>query len=199
MKNRNKIQFMLDQNRQVITSKMLREQKIPSWFLTDMVRKNELVRLERGIYSTSEGLFDEFQVFQNRYGRCVFSFQTALYLHGLCDETPAGFDVTVYKGYNATKIKAPFSIYVHYIQKGLHELGLTQIESPFGQKVTAYDMERCICDLLKHRRTIEPETFAKVLKNYSQSEKRNPQKLREYAKIMKLDKKVEDVIGVLGI
>ena len=48
--NEYKIREMIKQNKGIITAKELTDNKIDSWYLTNLVRKGELERVVRGVY-----------------------------------------------------------------------------------------------------------------------------------------------------
>ena len=70
---------------------------------------------------------------------------TALYFHGLPIKAPNDkYDITVPNNYFNYKIKEHN---VFYVDKDTYELGLTEVETPMGNSVRAYDAERCNCDI----------------------------------------------------
>ena len=69
--------------------------------------------------------------------------------------------------------------------------------SPFGMKIKVYDIERTICDIIKNKKKMDSEIFAKALKDYAKSKNKNLSKLAKYAKIMKIEKKVNEYMEVL--
>ena len=121
MTNYEVIREICKENNGIVTAPMVAEKEVPSWYLSDMVKKGELVRVARGIYGTNEGDYDDYYFFQRRNGRCIFSYASALHLHGLTDRVPFQKEVTVYKGYNSshitdnTTIELLRTIYIHYI------------------------------------------------------------------------------------
>ena len=184
-----------DENNGMVTANMVAENNIDSWYLSDMVEKGKLVRVSRGIYTTEGGDFDEYYFFQLRNGRCIYSYSSALYLHGVTDRVPFQKEVTVYKGYNSSHITD--GTIVHHVSKELHELGVTECRTIFGNTVRVYDKERTICDLIAHRKSIDPEIFTKAIRNYANSSDKDYRKLRSYARKMKIGGKVDDVLEVL--
>ena len=102
-----------------------------------MVEKNQLIRVERGIYLTEGGDQDDYYFFQLKNRRCIYSFSSALYLHGMTDRIPFKKAVTVYKGYNSSHIKDGTA--VHHVSKELDELGVTECRTVFGNTVKVYD------------------------------------------------------------
>ncbi|MDO5044677.1 MAG: type IV toxin-antitoxin system AbiEi family antitoxin domain-containing protein [Coriobacteriia bacterium] len=181
----------------IITAKDLRASHIPSVYLTRMVEKGKLIRADRGIYLDSTGDYDEYYFFQTKYSVAIFSYVSALFLHGLTDIIPNELEVTVYKGYNPHRIKDKARI--HYVTRNIYELGLTESKTAFGNHVKVYDVERTICDMIKNRNKIEVELFSKTMHRYIQSPKKDLHKLYEYASEMKVYQKVKDIIELVYV
>lgn len=66
----------------------------------------------------------------------------------------------------------------------------------FGNKVKVYDKERTICDLIKYRDKYDGETFIKAIKAYING-KYDQIKLFQYARIMKIEKKVFEIMEII--
>lgn len=66
----------------------------------------------------------------------------------------------------------------------------------FGNKVKVYDRERTICDLIKYRDKYDGETFVKAMKIYVSSNS-NQRKLFRYAKEMKIEKAVFEIMELI--
>ena len=56
-----------------------------------------------------------------------------------------------------------------YVSDDIYELGVVEIETPNGNKVRAYDKERCICDIIRSKGRMESEQVKKTIKQYMQS------------------------------
>lgn len=48
--NEHKIREIIKQNKGIITAKELADNKVDSWYLTNLVKKGELERVVRGVY-----------------------------------------------------------------------------------------------------------------------------------------------------
>ncbi len=195
MTNYDRIQSICDENHGMITSAQAAKQGIPSWYLSDMTRKGKLMRVERGIYIRSDGDYDEYYFFQLKNKRCIFSFSSALYLHGMTDRIPFQKEVTVYKGYNSSHISD--DTIIHHVSKEIYELGIKSIKTSFGNLVNVYDKERTICDLIKHRRNMDVEIFSNAVRMYSDQSDRDFRKLRKYARIIGIADQVNDILEVI--
>jgi predicted transcriptional regulator of viral defense system len=190
-----KIYKICNDNNGTVTASMVAENNIDSWYLSDMVNKGMLIRISRGIYTTEGGDFDEYFFFQTRNKRCIYSYSSALYLHGMTDRIPFHKEVTVYKGYNSSHITD--GTVVHHVSKELHEFGITECRTIFGNSVIVYDKERTICDLIAHRKSIDSEIFTKAMRSYASSSDKDYKKLRTYARKMKIGKKVDEILEIL--
>ena len=184
-----------DENNGIVTASMVAENNIDSWYLSDMVEKGKLMRVSRGIYTTEGGDFDEYYFFQLKNKRCIYSYSSALFLHGMTDRIPFRKEVTVYKGYNSSHITD--GTVIHHVSKELHELGVTECGTIFGNTVRTYDKERTICDLIAHRKSIDTEIFTKAIRSYANSSDKDYKKLRSYACKMTIGVKVDEILEVL--
>ena len=182
-------------NSGIITAAQVAENNISSWYLTDMVNKGKLIRVARGIYGIEGGDYDDYYFFQLRNKRCIYSYSSALYLNGLTDRIPYQREVTVYKGYNSSHISD--NTIIHHVNKALYTLGITNAETIFGNKVSTYDKERTICDLIAARKDIDVEVFSKAIKSYANDPGRDYKKLRRYAKAMKIETKLDEILEVI--
>ena len=81
-------------------------------------------------------------------------------------------------------IKAECKVY--YIKPELFELGKTMEQTPAGNPVLCYDLERTICDVIRSRNKIGTETFLSALKQYAASPKKDLNRLDEYARQMRV-------------
>ena len=194
--NEHKIREMIKQNKGIITAKELTDNKIDSWYLTNLVKKRELERVVRGVYfDPNFDNYDELYFFQLQNKACIYSYQTALYLHRLTDRLPFLNEVTVKQGYNAWRIKN--SVIVHQVKKEWYELGKGEFETDMGNIVCAYDMERTICDIVRDRKRQNPEVFSKAWKFYIKNSSKDIWRLRDYANIFGISERIESILEVL--
>ena len=76
-------------------------------------------------------------------------------------------------------------------------MGIIEIESPLGQKIKVYDLERTICDIIKFKNRMDPEIFSKALKQYIKSKEKNLNNLIFYARKLKVEDEVRNYLEVL--
>ena len=184
-------------NHGIITRKEASDNGVASWYLTSMVRSSQLERAERGIYLSRDSVsFDELYFLQQRNQKCIFSYQSALYLHGLTDRIPDREEVTVPQGYNAAHLGK--DVIVHYANPDRYSIGIARCRTEMGNEVNAYDMERTICDLIRDRKHQDAEIFAKAIHRYLNKKEKNIWRLREYAQQFGISEKTEEILEIAG-
>ena len=195
MNNYEKIEKLVSK-KGVITTKEVEENSIPRWFLTEMVRQGKLKKISRGMYVNETGVYDEYFVFQSRHKSSIYSYSNALYFHDLTDKIPSNIEVTVYQGYNTHRFDKNTTI--HYVKKDIHKLGVIEVVSPYGNVINVYDIERCMCDLVKSRKIVESEVFKKAFQTYVRREDKDMIKLFKYAKVMGIESDMYNIMEVLS-
>ena len=185
----------IEKNNGIVTNKDCKALGIPTIYLTRLEKEGIIFRVEKGIFLTQNGDYDEYYFFQYRFPKAIFSYISALYLQQFTDEIPQYFDVTVPRGYRFNT--PPANLNSHFVSKEHSELGITTVPTPMGNKVRVYDFERIICDFIIHREKIDSELFVKTLQSYGNYPKKNLAKLYEYATKMNALEKVNQTLEVL--
>lgn len=132
----------------------------------------DLERTARGIYISPETLPDKMYVFQKQRPKAIYSHETALFLHNLTDRDPINYSVTVPSGYNARNLKKD-GITVFSVKPYLHKQNIVTMETVFGHKVSAYGLERTICDCIRSRNQMDIAVVTQALKQYSKRKDKN--------------------------
>ena len=101
--------------------------------------------------------------------------------HNLSIKAPDGsFDITVTKKYNNPKLKKHN---VFYVDDKFYNVGITEVETPQGNKVKAYDIERCICDIIRSKKRMDFEHVKYAIKEYLKRKDNDLIKLSKYAEM----------------
>ena len=145
--------------------------------------------MEKIDYNTFE---DEFYILQKRFSNIVFSYNTACYLWGLSDRAPYKMEVTTLSHNNINE-----NIDIHYVNEEKFNIGITTLTSPCGNPIIIYNQERCICDIIKNKNSVDAELYNKIIKNYFKQKNKNLERLEEYSKIFNVYEKVIDIMEVL--
>lgn len=191
----NKILKIMKKNNEIITPSQLEKKGISRVYLSRMEREGIIEKIDRGIYVTKDFKYDEYYLFQLKYPKAVFSYNTALYFYEMTERTPIKMDVTVYREYNPHRFKD--FINVHKISKELYNLGVTEKRSPQGMKVKTYNLERTVCDIIKDKDSIDIEIRNKAIKKAIKSKEFNASKMFEYAKKMNIYDKVKNYMEAI--
>ena len=191
------IQEIIKSNRGYVTRKDINGHGIPSVYLSRYVRKHGLKRIARGFYAEDGWIIDPYVLFQYAYPKFIYSFGSAVYLHGLGDILPSYLEVTGPLNYRPmSRIRDDVIAHTDTV-RGSYALGIADVTTSLGNVVRAYDKEKTICDLIRHKGKVEFETYAKALNLYARCTDKDINKLMEYARILKIEKEVRSQMEVL--
>ena len=182
----------------IVTTKQIEDAGLNRTIIKNYVNQDLLVRESQGIYTLSSTLVDEYKLLQMRSEKMVFSYGSALYLLGMSDRVPHLLDVTIPQGYNVSRIKKDHpEVRFHYVRHEWWEVGLTKIHTPMGAEVILYDKERCICDLINHKKNIDMQLYTQAIKEYFKSGA-DVREVLKYGKIFGVEEKIRTYIEVLS-
>lgn len=150
----------------------------------------------RGVYQLAEVWDDEMYQLQIRYKKGIFSGETALFLSDLTDRTPMRFQMTFPLNYNINVLKEQNVKCVRAIQS-LYTLGIIKMKTPVGNTVKVYNMERTLCDILRKHSNTDIQIVSEAFKRYASRSVKNIPLLSEYAKKLKVEKKLRAYMEVL--
>ena len=188
------IKNIMQMNNGYVISKELDNYDIHRMYLNIMWKKGIVEKVGKGIYIDSTKIEDSYFVFNLSMPNIIYSHMTALYFHGLSIKAPnSKYDITVKKNYNSKHLK---NHDVFYVSNDIYELGLTQVETPMGNKVKAYDLERCICDIIKDKKKMDSELIKHSIREYLKRKDKDLVKLSFYAEELGIKKEVMDYVGV---
>ena len=180
----------------IIETRKAAEHGISKAMLYKLCKEEKIYRIVKGQYILPDDMQDELLSISKRSRNIIFSHETALFLHGISDRTP--FEHTVTAPSNcipSAAIKSECKVY--YIKPELFELGKTNLKTPAGNEVPAYDLERTICDVIRGRNKLGTETFLAALKLYAASPKKDLNKLHAYATKMRVANILRQYLEVL--
>lgn len=197
MNNKELVYELMKENNGILTSKVAGDNGIDNKVLQRLCNAGDIERISRGIYLNVNFIEDEYLVMQLRCKQCIFSHETALYLHGLSDRNPIELTVTVPSGHNTRLMEDKDKYRFFYVKKELHEMGLISLKSNFGNLVKVYDLERTICDCIKKRKELDSDLVVSAIKAYVRLSNKNLPKLLEYADELNVRREVKQYMEVL--
>ncbi len=169
---------------------------ISKTYVQQYIKFNGLERIAHGLYKTPDVWTDDLYIFALKNEKLVYSFDTALMLHGLTEREPAEIFVNVPKNYNASHLRSK-GIVVCQVKEEWMELGKTSVKTIYGNNVPVYDMERTICDILRVKEKKDPQMFVYAIKEYAKSANKNLPRLMKYAKEFGLEAILHQYMEVL--
>lgn len=173
------IESIMKMNNGYVTSKELSNLGIHRMYLKIMKEKGMIEKVGNGIYIDSSKIEDSYFIFNLELPNVIYSHMTALYFHGLSIKAPNDrYDITVPNNYFNYKIK---NHNVFYVDKKTYKLGLTEVETPMGNKVRVYDIERCICDIIRSKNRMDSEHIKYSIREYLKRKDKDIAKLSNYA------------------
>ena len=192
------VKKLLIKNNGVLKAADAKAAGIDNKVLQRLTESGELERIGQGLYLDATNIKDEYLIAQYRCTKGVFSHETALYFHNLCDRTPLRLMFTIPNGYNSRLLKDKDSYQFFYCKPELHGLGIMTIQSPFGNNIKVYDKERTICDCIKKKGKLDIDLVLSAVKQYMDERGNDYARLLKYAEIFKIRNTVKQYMEVLG-
>ena len=180
----------------IITTAAAEAVGISRAMLSKLCKEGKIQRIAKGQYMLVDEIPDELFSISLRTEHLIFSHETALFLHGISDRTPFVHSITT----PANRVPSPTlreECKVYYIKPELFELGRSEMETTFGNRVPCYDLERTVCDMIRSRNKMGTETFLSALKQYAAHPHKDLNRLNNYAKKMSLANVVRQYLEVL--
>lgn len=189
------IEELMKKNNGYITSKELDMFDIHRMYLSIMQEKRLIEKVASGIYIDINKIEDNYYIFGLSMPNVIYSHMTALYFHGLSIKVPNDvYDITVKRSYNSVHLRKHN---VFYVDNDIYEIGLTEIETPMGNKVKVYDIERCICDIIRSKNRMDLELIKHSVKEYIKRKDKDLVKLSSYAEKLGIKDVVMDYVGMM--
>lgn len=195
MNYENRLLNYMKNNSDTITIEEVNELNIPRIILTRLISKELIERVKPGLYVIKDSWGDEYfnLIYNNSFA--AYSHLTSLYFNDLCERVPMEYDITVKHNYGGN-LRNNNNVKLYYVSDEDYELGLTKIKSPQGRIVQCYDVERCLCDLIKCKDKIYLEYLKYAFNIYYKVQKNDIKKLYEYAKELNVYDKVKEFMEI---
>ena len=187
---------MAKENNGTVTTAMVVKAGFSRGNIKYLADKGMIEKSARGVYILPEVWEDEIFNLQNRFKRGIYSHETALFLWDMTDRTPNRYHMTFPVNYNLTNPKEE-NIHCVQCKEELYELGITKAKTPGGNEVKVYSMERTLCDILRPHSCVDIQIVTAAFKRYVNRTDRNIPVLSEYAKTLRVEKKLRTYLEVL--
>lgn len=187
---------LFEQNNGILKTAQVLENGIAKSTFYAYVRLRGAEQAAHGVYVSPDAWTDAMYLLHLRCAQAVFSHESALFFHDLTDREPNPYSITVRTGYNPAALQAD-GVRVYTINKELHGVGIVTLNTPFGNPVPVYDMERTVCDLIRSRSGIEMQTFQNAIKQYAKRKDKDLRKLMRYAPMFHVEKLLRRYLEIL--
>ncbi|MCM1494700.1 MAG: type IV toxin-antitoxin system AbiEi family antitoxin domain-containing protein [Bacteroides sp.] len=191
------VRKLFNRHHYIMTTAELLEAKLYYADIKQLLDAGLIERVKRGYYHWIEDCGESEVVMINHlFPDAVLCMETALFYYGYSDRNPAEWNFAIDRNVSKqrTKIDYPF-IKAYRVESELVTLGETEGQIDF-QKVRIYDRDRTICDVLRNMNKMDKEIFNKAIQGYVKDLKKNIPNLMEYAKVLRVQKRVKELIGV---
>ena len=157
-----------------------------------------LSRVRHGYYElTEKSEVSEERLLATLVPKGIVCVESALFHYGYSDFAPRKWSIAVPRSMSRTKLNVDvLALQPYYVQAELYDLGKTT-DNFNGVLLPVYDRERTICDCFKYRSRLDNEIFNKALNAYVNDSKKDLRNLSEYAKKLRVHKKVTELMEVL--
>ena len=181
----------------VMTTAQLSAVKLYYRDIQRMLNEGLIEKIKRGYYHWIESYGKAEIVIINRlFPDGVLCMDTALFYYKYSDRTPDEWHITIDKNTSRQRTQVEYPMIKAYrVESEPLPLGETEGEID-SQKVRIYDRDRTICDVLRNMNKMDKEIFNKVIQGYVKDPKKNIPNLMQYAKALRVQKRVKDIIEV---
>ena len=181
----------------IMTTAELNSYKLYYADIQKLLEEGLIEKIKWGYYHWVDS-FDgqEVKIINRLFPDAVLCMETVLFYYHYSDRNPAEWSITIDKNVsrNRTNIDYPF-VKAYRVKPPLVTLGEAAGEIDYI-KIRIYDRDRTICDILRNMNRMDKEVFNKAIQSYVKDPQKNIPNLMQYAKALRVQKKVKDLIGV---
>ncbi|WP_310603493.1 type IV toxin-antitoxin system AbiEi family antitoxin domain-containing protein [Anaerosporobacter sp.] len=197
MKRKEEIREIFIRYNNVLRTSQLSSEKIHYVDIQRLLNDGDIEKIRRGYYHwVDQSNHSEVIIINSLFPDAILCMDTALLYYGYSDRNPVEWHLAVERNIAKQRVKIDYPfIKVYRTEAYLMPIGET-VGSIDDIEVRIYDRERTICDCLKNMNRMDKELFNKAIQNYVRDSKKNIPNLMMYAKELRVQKKVRDLIGV---
>lgn len=193
----NAVRKIFSEHDYIMTTAQLDSYRIYYADIQQLLNEGYIEKIKRGYYHWTETYGEqEVKIINRLFPDAVLCMETALFYYQYSDRNPAEWNITIDKNVSRsrTKIDYPF-VKAYRVEPVLVPLGEIKGSINFVD-VRIYDRDRTICDVLRNMNKMDREIFNKAIQGYVKDPKKNIPNLMEYAKVLRMQKRVKELIGV---
>lgn len=194
-KMKNQIELLTAQGI-IFRTKDLNVQGISNYEITKLLKEGIIAKLYQGVYTLGDvknlQLSDINVIVENG----IISLSSAAYFYRLTDGEIGKFTITLDREQKPPKL--PYDLFCYYYTTSkFYDIGLKVIDQN-NRKVKIYDVERTVCDMIKHRSKYDLQVVREVIENYLERDDRDIEKLIKYSKELRVYNILIQYLEILG-
>ncbi|MEN9610163.1 MAG: hypothetical protein RLZZ628_977 [Bacteroidota bacterium] len=179
----------------IISIQLLLAKGVSYYDINRLLADKKLIKLKRGVYKWADREINELVEVAFMVPNGVFCLQTACFYYELTTSIPSEIHIVLLDDRRVTLPDYPPIQLYHWKNTSFH-VGKTTVLVE-NELILMYDLEKTICDVIRHRQKLGFEMLKEVLKNYLKRPDRNLNRLTQYAKQLKIYNKVDQFIKIL--
>jgi len=195
MIDKSQIQLLFEETNGIADTNYLVERGLSNYQLKQSVEKGWLVKLKQGLYKWAEYETEEIFEVAHIVPQGVFCLLTACSFYELTTHVPAQYQVAIPDERKVVLPPYP-PIKLYYWNEVPFTVGITTVEISSG-KIQMYDVEKTVCDVVRHQNKIGLDVVKEVVKSYLQRKNRNLNQLNTYAKTLNIQRSIHHYLDVL--
>jgi predicted transcriptional regulator of viral defense system len=197
MRKIDEIKNIFKQHGYIMRTAELRALKIYYEDIQNLLNNGVIEKVKQGYYHfIDENNISEVNIINRLFPDAVLCMNTALFYYGYSERTPAEWHLAVDKDISKYRVKIDYPfVKTYFFEASLLNLGITDGNIDLNT-IRIYDRDRTICDCLRYASKMDKEIFNKALQSYVNDSKKSIPNLMQYAKPLRVQKKVKDLIGV---
>ena len=161
--------------------------------LNKLLNDNSVSKIKRGLYRLNHHNNDtSFVEVSNIVPNGVFCMFSAWFFYDLTTTIPSENHIAVMQNKKVGLPDYP-PIKLYYFSETFYQLGITHINAD-NQLVKIYDLEKSVCDAVRFRNKVGLDIAIEVVKNYVGRKDRNFNKLINYARQLRIEKIIQNMI-----
>ena len=139
----NEIENLVDESGMITTKDIVRAKQSKTDYY-NFLKEKGFEQVARGIYASKDSWVDPLLIVHIRCPNAVVSHDVALHYYGLIDREPSVPTITIYSGYNTTRLKAS-GYKVFFVKREYLNIGKEDVVDFDGNIIPMYDVEeQCV-------------------------------------------------------
>ncbi len=180
----------------IFRTKDLNAQGISNYEISKLIKEEIITKLYQGVYTLGDinniQITDINVIVENG----IISLTSAAYYYKLTSGETGKITLTLDREQKPPKL--PYDLFCYYYTTSrFYDIGLKVIDQN-GRKIKIYDVERTVCDMIKHRSKYDLQMVREVIENYLSRDDCDVDKLIAYSKELRVYNVLIQYLEILG-